>query len=293
MYKKISIILVVILLLGACTFAIWNNSKKPTEEEQLKEKLNEEILYLSDKLINIGNKLNNISIEEFEIVKEDDKEKNNTKENSNEGQSNNSSTEKDNSSKTEDNSSSSSNSKEKYSVEEEQLNTDELDWDSLQNSIEDIYMSWSEIIIDISKKGNNNNIAGFSKDLDQATKYIESKDKQNSLIMISKLYQYLPEFMKSYEADNKQIALINTKSKIINAYSLIEQENWDEIKNQTESAINEFNAILNDVKNNKNQYNINKTYILLNEFKNSIDTNDKKILYIKYKNLIEEIKQCQ
>ena len=39
----------------------------------------------------------------------------------------------------------------------------------------------------------------------------------------------------------------------------------------------------------KKKYNINKTYILLEELKNSLSKKDTEIFYIKYKNLLEEI----
>ena len=94
--------------------------------------------------------------------------------------------------------------------------------------------------------------------------------------------------MELYEKDSRKIAFIQTKTNIVRAYSIIEQEKWEEIKKEIASSINNFNAILNDVSNNKNQYNVNKVYVLLNEFNNSIDTNDKEILYIKYKNLIDK-----
>lgn len=80
-----------------------------------------------------------------------------------------------------------------------------------------------------------------------------------------------------------------TKTNILNAYALIEQEKWDEIKNQISQAENNYNKVLNDINNNKNQYNINKVYILLKEFQNSIDIKDKDVLYLRYKNLIQEI----
>ncbi len=50
-----------------------------------------------------------------------------------------------------------------------------------------------------------------------------------------------------------------------------------------------YNKILNDIGGNKNQYNINKIYILLKEFQSSIDLKDKDVLYLRYKNLIQEI----
>ena len=177
-----------------------------------------------------------------------------------------------------------------FSMTQNTINTDEIDWKNLESEISNLYKSWSEIIIDLNKvNGNNENILKFSNDLDETTKYIKAQDKVNSLSMVAKLYSYLPQFMELYEKDGRKIAFMQIKTNIIRAYSIIEQEKWEEIKKEISSSINSFNTILNDVNNNKNQYNINKTYVLLNEFNNSIDTNDKEILYIKYRNLIQEI----
>ena len=41
--------------------------------------------------------------------------------------------------------------------------------------------------------------------------------------------------------------------------------------------------------NLKNEYNVNKSYLELKEFQSSVDTKNKDILYIKYKNLLDEL----
>lgn len=63
-------------------------------------------------------------------------------------------------------------------MSENTINTNEIDWNKLENEISNLYKTWSEIIIDFNKVNNNNeNILKFSNDLDETTKYIKNKDK--------------------------------------------------------------------------------------------------------------------
>lgn len=283
MYKKIIIFFILLILIAGSSFAIWKNNEKPNDEEKINSKLDSEMEYLNTSLISIANGLNNIVIQEYKITESSN---NNTSSDSSNNTSKNDNSSKENSS----NESNNETSKISFSMTQNTINTDEIDWKNLESEISNLYKSWSEIIIDLNKvNSNNENILKFSNDLDETTKYIKAQDKVNSLSMVAKLYSYLPQFMELYEKDGRKIAFMQTKTNIIRAYSIIEQEKWEEIKKEISSSINSFNTILNDVNNNKNQYNINKTYVFLNEFNNSIDTNDKEILYIKYRNLIQEI----
>lgn len=56
-------------------------------------------------------------------------------------------------------------------------------------------------------------------------------------------------------------------------------------------AEGKFLETLNNVSKDKDQrkYNINKTYILIEELKNSLGTKEKEVFYVKYKFLIEEL----
>lgn len=283
MYKKIIIFFILLILIAGSSFAIWKNNEKPNDEEKINSKLDSEMEYLNTSLISMANGLNNIVIQEYKITESSN---NNTSSDSSNNTSKNDNSSKENSS----NESNNETSKISFSMTQNTINTDEIDWKNLESEISNLYKSWSEIIIDLNKvNSNNENILKFSNDLDETTKYIKVQDKVNSLSMVAKLYSYLPQFMELYEKDGRKIAFMQTKTNIIRAYSIIEQEKWEEIKKEISSSINSFNTILNDVNNNKNQYNINKTYVFLNEFNNSIDTNDKEILYIKYRNLIQEI----
>ena len=56
-------------------------------------------------------------------------------------------------------------------------------------------------------------------------------------------------------------------------------------------AENIFASLVNDARfvEDKRKYNINKAYVLIGEMKNSLDTKDTDIFYVKYKNTIEEL----
>ena len=51
-----------------------------------------------------------------------------------------------------------------------------------------------------------------------------------------------------------------------------------------------FKNVVNDIEfAKKNEYKINKTYVLIKELQNSLDLQDKEVFYMKYKNLLESI----
>ena len=76
---------------------------------------------------------------------------------------------------------------------------------------------------------------------------------------------------------------------MIKAYVNINLENWEELKSNLENAISNFEIVVNNVNETEKEYNVKKAYVLLQEFKNSVNTHDMEILFSKYKNLMEEL----
>jgi len=88
--------------------------------------------------------------------------------------------------------------------------------------------------------------------------------------------------------------LYKTKSHILNACAAIEKDDFEQVKNELSNAEQSFLPILNNISaEEKNQSALNKIYILIKELQNSIDNRDKDIFYIKYKNIIQEIKNVK
>lgn len=297
-FLKNSIILVSIIIF--CLFFLTGCS---SNKEDLNAKVEEEINYLDDRIILMLNKMNNISFSNYVISTQDQIDnKDNQKEKSEKSdeQSNSKSSDSSSSSGSESNSnsdSSSSSSKQShksYSIEKNSIllngTNQPINWNEIKSDIELLYSSWSTVVIDLHKLNiDNNDILNFSNVINDLTISAKNEDKTKTLIYMANLYSYLPKYLKQFSKDSTQINMTYAKANIINSYALIEQNKWDEMKSQLDSALTYYSNILNGINENEKQDKISKIYVLLNEFNNCIALKDKEVYYIKYRNLMEEI----
>ncbi len=165
----------------------------------------------------------------------------------------------------------------------------EPNWEDLIYDIEQIYSNWSIVTLDLYKQNiNNQKILSFNVDLDNAAKAIKDKNKEQSLILLAKLYSYIPAYFEDFSDDQMQTNLYKVKSNLFNAYSIIGQNNPNEVKNYLQASEEAMVSMMNNIQNQKT-YNLNKAYILLKDLQTTVDKNDVNIFYLKYKNLSEEL----
>ena len=133
----------------------------------------------------------------------------------------------------------------------------------------------------------NEDILNFSKALDEAVVFIKSEDKKKSLLKLADLYEFLPKYANELSIEESTKNILQTKYNILKAYSLVENEDWNEVQNQLEQADDAYTKVINDVDyiQNKQEETL-RIYVLIKELKNSINVKDKDIFYIKYKNLM-------
>lgn len=282
------------------------------EDKDLNAKAVSEVEYFSSKLINVLNRLNNITFENYQMVAEktelsaksaQQEKSTSSSSTQNQGEQNNSSGEDSSSS-----SASGSGSEmggdskgEAVSIISSKMapntiltpQTTDIDWGSIKNDMENLYFAWNTAILDLYKLNvSSDDILGFSNSLDVATNYIKNEDKTNALLAIAKLYSYLPKYMNVISDENAKKNVMQTKSYILNGYSLVGQDAWADAQNEISKADEVFRKVTTDVEfTSENSYKVNKTYVLLNELKNSMQMNDTDIFYIKYRNLLEEINE--
>lgn len=165
----------------------------------------------------------------------------------------------------------------------------EPNWEDLIYDIKQIYSNWSIVTLDLYKQNiNNQKILSFNVDLDNAAKAIKDKNKEQTLILLAKLYSYIPTYFEDFSDDQMQTNLYKVKSNLFNAYSIIEQNNPNEVKKYLQSSEEAMVSMMNNIQNQKT-YNLNKAYILLKDLQTTVDKNDTNIFYLKYKNLSEEL----
>ena len=138
---------------------------------------------------------------------------------------------------------------------------------------------------------NHGKIVEFSNTLDQVLINIKLKDKGKVSQNLANMYAILPEFMKNSDIDKVKKDVISTKINIIRAYSFIDIDEWENVQKEVINAEKKMVNIMNEISTTESQkkFNVNKSYILIEELKNSLPLQDKEIFYIKYKNVLEEL----
>lgn len=100
------------------------------------------------------------------------------------------------------------------------INAENTNWNLIQMQIEDIYNSWTTILVDLYEIGiDKTDIFDFSSILDNSSIYIKEQNKNDSLIELAKLYSYITKYSEAiYENDiNRNIKAL--KLHILNAYA--------------------------------------------------------------------------
>lgn len=304
-YKKLLfffLILVIIIL----SFFLYNSISNENKDDG-KEKALSEIEYLENKLELLFNKLNNIennnySLSVKKIEESSSSQSGSENNNENSGESSGSSEEQSNSSNSEEESGNSSNSSsdskgndgnnEEYNLEQSGIltnNNNNIDWKSIKLEVESLYSEVATITLDLYSLGiSREDVLGFNQELDDLTISVKEENKENTLSNLSKLYDYIPKYLKSVTNDEIFIGKIDTKNNLFKAYSILDTKNWQEIGNNVTNTINSFSNNLLKKETDK-QYIINKIYIMLNELQSAVNKQDDSIFLIKYKNILEEI----
>ena len=275
MLKNIIKTLSIIFLVALVIISFSGCSKQKTDEEQLRDKNISEIDYLDNYIMLMLNSINNIDLKQYDAKIEKTENLNEILQESEEI-----------SSKDTEN-----NVVQYRMVPNTILNANKtINWENLKLEIENLNNTWPSIIVDLYKANvDNKKLTEFSDLINTCIGNIKNENRTETLNSLAKLYEYIPVFLEKIASDNQQIELAKTKVEVIKAYVNIDFANWEELKTSLDRAISNFEPIVNNTNEAEKEYNIRKAYVLLQEFKNAVDTNDKDLLFMKYKNLMEEL----
>ena len=275
MLKNIIKTLSIIFLVALVIISFSGCSKQKTDEEQLRDKNISEIDYLDNYIMLMLNSINNIDLKQYDAKIEKTENLNEILQESEETSSEDT-----------------GNNVVQYSmVPNTILNANKtINWENLKLEIENLNNTWPSIIVDLYKANvDNKKLTEFSDLINTCIGNIKNENRTETLNSLAKLYESIPVFLEKIASDNKQIELAKTKVEVIKAYVNIDFANWEELKTSLDRAISNFEPIVNNTSEAEKEYNIRKAYVLLQEFKNAVDTNDKDLLFMKYKNLMEEL----
>ena len=275
-----------------------------TKEEDLKEKIGEEIKYLDSNIIDAMNKINNISVIKYKVYTKEINQSQNKNDSSNSDKSNESedSSKEESSSQSQDNgnSNSSESQESSNSVPLSQLvpnvtlqeNNEETNWEEVSFLIENMYSTWPAINLDLQKQGISNEIINsFSLSLDGVIQSVKNKDKNNTLVNLLNMYINLPKYSLSIAEDSFTQNKYNVKLNILNAYTLISNnDNWNNAVDSITSAKSFFSNIISTEDLNEDKKNsMQKIYLSIEDLERITQINDKEIFFMGYKNVMQEL----
>ena len=167
----------------------------------------------------------------------------------------------------------------------------DIDWTACKNELELIYTSISTITLDLYRlNASQDDILNFNKDIDSLTISLEEENKQATLDNLVKVYEYIPKFAQTVVNDTLYKTVLETKLNVFKGYAKLDSGDWTGISTNIVDAINVYSTLLTNTEIDTNkQTSINKGYVMLNELKNAVDTQNTSVFLIKYKNLLEEI----
>lgn len=257
------------------------------EGAKLKDKTHEQIHYVDSKVAQMLNSLNNITLTGYKISVQN--MEGDSQETAKQGDSQ---TKGESTGQTTDGEEGQTENIVKYkSIPDTILSQDRSPkWDNLKKDIEILEQSWSSMVLDLAKVGiTNEDIIGFSNQLNVVITNLNAENKIDSLTNLAKLYGYLPKYLDFVLEQKEEVHLLETKAAIFNAYAKIETDNWDQMTSDLAQAEASYMKMLEEKGQNTNQYNTDKGYILLKEFQNAVNMKNKEVLYMKYKNVIQEL----
>lgn len=298
-----SIVLVMILML----LMLCGCKDKNETEADLEKKVNTEISYLDSELITIINSLNNIDYIKYKVITEKitkgsesgedgSSQQSNEEKNTEQTGGTNSNKQESNKSVSNDESSEQNNegensdkvfSMKSNNILDGQVN---INWTELKSEIENLYTSWTTIVIDLEKIGvPKEKLNEFSKQMDNVAKSIKDENEDLTLRNVILLYKFLPEFLEIYTNDYKEIDILNCKYNLLQCYEYADLEDWGNFEISVKNLKQNFEKVVK----RKEEYegksiNIDSSVIIIRDIENSIEMKDKEIFFIKYKNLIQE-----
>lgn len=309
-YKIFLFIFLIIVIIVLSVFLYFNISRGNNQNS--KEKSLSEVEYVETKLVTLFNELNNIESRNYTVsvkeIESPSKEENSESSSSNskesteqqsQGQDQNQG-QQDQGGKTND--SDSQGGQEEKTTQEFEMKetgiltkTEDIDWEHVKTEVENLYTSIPTITLDLYQMQiPRENILAFNQEFDKLTISVKEENKENTLLELSNIYNYIPTFVDNVSDSDIYKVVIKTKNNLFKAYSKLDSKNWNEISNDVKTTIDTYASLLSNTNvEREKQESVNKVYIMLNELQNAVNVQDTSVFLIKYKNILEEMNNLE
>lgn len=173
----------------------------------------------------------------------------------------------------------------------EYLEEEKFQWNYVKGDIQSINNAWNTLILDLTEvKVSNEDIIGFSNDLNDLLISVSKESEVTMLEKLNDMYAKVIIFKQSYSDEKNKIQKNKIKNEVLSIYSLVNKDDYEAAKTRIATTIDTYKGMMNDISYaEENAYNLNKIYVLLEEFGNAIQTENYDLVRMKYIVTVENI----
>lgn len=279
-YIIISLIIIIAIWASLAVYTMGN-----TNENELQNKVSQELLYLNQYFITMLGEFNGLTIGDNRLQETEPKIQTNINTNLTDQTEKNQNDNAQQSSKIETKTDTVQNGILKNNGKYEP------EWEKIETQIEQIYQVWNTMCIDLySLNIEKSLIQGFNNSLNKATQAIKNRNKQTAMDEITSLHEKILQYKKTYYNESNNIDLLSIQANAVSAYSDVSNDRWNQANTKLTSAEKTFSNLLNTVANDyTNQATMSQCYISINELKKAVELQDKEIFFIEYRNLMNKM----
>lgn len=178
----------------------------------------------------------------------------------------------------------------KYSKNEYMNDDDTIDWDKISSDSQKIGKILDTMILDFGEaKISNDELNKFRTEINNLLISVSSADERGFFYSASNLYSLLPDYYGKFSGNNNKKDIMTLKSLVLKSYVNSHFLEWEGAKANAQLAENKYKEMSDNLEYMKEySYNLNKTYVLLEEFKNAVDLEESDLSKMKYINFIEK-----
>lgn len=173
----------------------------------------------------------------------------------------------------------------------EYVEDDTINWENVNKDAQKIGKILDTLMLDFGEAQiSNDDLNKFRTEINNLLIASSGEDEQIMLTSASNLYSLLPDYYGKFSNDNNKKDIMTLKSLVLQSYINSIFFNWTEAKTNAQSAESKYKEMSDNLEYMKEYaYSLNKIYILVEEFKNAVDSEQADLARIKYVNFIEKI----
>lgn len=172
----------------------------------------------------------------------------------------------------------------------EYLEDDKINWEDISEEVKEIDISIDAIIQDLSDLDiSNEDILALRNEVNSLIISAGNEDEYNLLQRASYMYSLLPNYVEKYSSNTNLVDKMKLKSLVLSTFVQSNFSEWETAKETVLLAESKYNEMMNNVDYMKEySNNLNRIYVLLEEFKNAVDLEEIELTKVKYIDFIEK-----